>query len=418
MLALVALTAVVIVVFRAMDPPTRVRFADVARDGAVQAWREIRRVKPECREFGDALRARTRWPWVTPLLVVLNLTALILIFGDGAALGDATTAARWSNFWLRTRNGEWWRLFTAMFVHRGLVHLLFDMAGLLQIGLLLERFVGRAIVATVFLTAGVFANLINLATEPMATSVGSSGGVFGLYGLLLASLIWTLRHHAQIRIPGAAVTRLLPAAALFVAYNLFDDSLGTAAEITALLVGIVCGAFLAPHVGDRKPAARRAVYATAAAIVSSVVCAIPLRGVTDIKPELQRTVAAEADATKIYEEAGGRFRNGRLTADALAALIEGTIIPELQVTGDRLLALESIPEEHQPLVADALEYVRLRSASWRLRAESLRKSGRAVPRGGESAAYRATNRAIAQAEETEREALERLDRIKSRPPVE
>jgi hypothetical protein len=147
----------------------------------------------------------------------------------------------------------------------------------------------------------------------------------------------------------------------------------------------------------------------AAAIL--VVCAIPLRGITDVKPELQRTVAAEARIAETYQHAAERFRRNRMTAEALASLIDGTIIPELQVTDARLKALEAVPREHQPLVADAEEYVRLRSESWRLRSEWLRKAGRLPQRGTESALYRTNSKTIAQAEERERAALDVLARI-------
>ena len=114
-----------------------------------------------------------------------------------------------------------------------------------------------------------------------------------------------------------------------------------------------------------------------------------------------------------YQKAAERFRSDRMTAEALALLIDRTIIPELQVTGARLKALDGVPEEHQPLVANAEEYVRLRSESWRLRSEWLRKAEPGAAAGNRSALYRANNRTIARAAETERAALEALER--SRP---
>jgi hypothetical protein len=286
-------------------------------------------------------------------------------------------------------------------------------AGLAQIGLILERLVGRLIVAAVFLMAGVLASLVHLTTHPMGASAGASGAVFGLYGLLLAASIWGMRHRSDVRIPLIAAKRLAPAAAVFIVYNLANDSVGGAAELTGFLAGLVCGAVLARGVSDRKPAARRVAHLTAAAAVAAVIFAVPLRGVTDVEPELERAVAAEDRMAGEYRQAADRFSSDQMTAEALALLIDRTIIFELGVTGARLQALAGAPEEHQRLVAHAEEYVRLRSESWRLRSEWLRKAGLAPRQGAEAAQYRANNRTIARAEETERAALEALER--SRP---
>jgi hypothetical protein len=101
-----------------------------------------------------------------------------------------------------------------------------------------------------------------------------------------------------------------------------------------------------------------------------------------------------------------------MNGDALALLIDRAIIPDLQITGARLKALVNVPEEHQLLVAKAEEYARLRSESWRLRSEWLRKTGKAPSRGNEAAQYRANIRTIAKAEETERAALATLESIR------
>ena len=67
------------------------------------------------------------------------------------------------NVGVRTTNGEWWRLATAMFVHSGMFHLLVNTAALVQLGLILERLVGRLTFAAVYVAAGIFAGLASLA---------------------------------------------------------------------------------------------------------------------------------------------------------------------------------------------------------------------------------------------------------------
>jgi len=253
---------------------------------------------------------------------------------------------------------------------------------------------------------------VKLATHPMAMSFGASGAILGLYGLLIASSIWGMRRRSSVTMPLRAVNRLIPAAAVFLLYNLANDSLGTAAELTGLFVGLVCGTVLTRGVTERKPAARRVAHVVAAALVMAVVSAIPLRGVTDVKPELERTIAAEDRTAAAYRKASERFKSGATTAEALALLIDRTIIPDLKVTDTRLKALTGVPEEHQPLVASAEEYVRLRSESWRLRSEWLHKSGIAPRQGNETAQHRANNRTIGKAEETQRAALVALEKIR------
>ena len=408
-----ALLLVVGVVLTAMAPEARERLRQVVLAALATIKHEATRSRPENEQFREALRARTRWAVVTPALIVVNVTVFFLMVRDAGAVSDPDTMIRWGgNFWLNTRNDEWWRLLTSIFVHTGMFHLLVNIAGLTQIGLILERLAGRLIVVAVFLTAGVFASLVNLNTHPLALGAGASGAIFGLYGLLLASSIWGIRHRSSVTIPLTTVKTLVPAAAVFILYNVANDSLGGAAEIWGLLVGLMWGAVLTKGVSDCKPAARRLAHLTAAAVVIAVLFAIPLRGATDVKPELERTVAAEDRMAAAYRKAAERFRIGATEADELALLIDRTIIPELKVTGARLQALVAVPEEHRPLVATAEEYVRLRSESWRLRSDWLRKAGRAPARGNEAAQHRIDSRTIARAEERERAALEALKKIR------
>ena len=87
-----------------------------------------------------------------------------------------------------------------------------------------------------------------------------------------------------------------------------------------------------------------------------------------------------------------------MSAEALAQVIDRSIMPELQAARARLKALEGVPPEHQALVAGAEEYLRLRDESWRFRAEGLRRTNMLRLR---------------QAENAERISLEALHRIRS-----
>jgi membrane associated rhomboid family serine protease len=381
----------------------------------------------ECEPFKDALRARTPWALVTPALIALNVTIFVFMLFGAGALGDPRTLVGWGgSFGPRTTNGEWWRLVTSMFVHPGMLQLLVNVGGLVSIGFLLERLVGRLAFAAVYVAAGVLASLVSLSINPMAVSAGASGAIFGLYGLLLASSIWAMLHRSSVTIPLMAVKRLAPAAVVFILYHVANDGLGSAAKLTGLVAGFVYGLALTTRVNVGKPPVRHLAAAMAGTLAIAVASAVALHGITDVRPEMARVVAVEDSTASAYRTAVERFKKGRISAEALALTIDRAIVPELQAAGTRLKALERVPQEQRPLVAAAQEYVRLRFESWRIRAEGLRKTDELAHRAdgkgeqpsseswraGAEARHRANLLLLGKAEEAELASLEALQRIR------
>ncbi|WP_216680435.1 rhomboid family intramembrane serine protease [Hymenobacter siberiensis] len=128
----------------------------------------------------------------TPLLI----DACLLVFGlmvlSGVSASDPTASqlVRWgSNITDFTLHGQPWRLLTYMFVHAGLSHLLLNILSLWLLGLLIEDRVGPLRLLLVYLACGVGGGLASLWWNANINSVGASGAIFGLYGLLLALLL-------------------------------------------------------------------------------------------------------------------------------------------------------------------------------------------------------------------------------------
>ena len=407
----IALLLVLGIVFRAMTPEERARLIRTTLS-LIHPWKDAAmRGRLECEPFRDALRARTRWAFVTPTLVLVNVTIFVYLSSGAGAVDDSEMLLRWGgNFGPRTTNGEWWRLVTSMFVHSQLVHLVVNVVALIQIGLILERLVGRFAFAAVYMAGGLFASLVSLSASPGAISAGASGAIFGLYGLLFASSIWGMVHRSSVTIPLVALKRLAPAAAVFTFYNMLNHRLEGEAELIGLLLGFFCGLVLVRRVSERTPPERLVTTAIATTAVIVMACAVPLAGVTDVRPELDRIVAIEQRTAGAYQSAVERFRDGRVTAEMLAQLIERTIVPELQAADVRLKTLDRVPLEHQPLIASAEEYLKLRSQSWRLRAEGLRERP-AIGRMSAERQFRTSQVRRGKAEEAERSSLELLQRI-------
>ena len=397
-------TALVLLVFSGlalylMTPEERAELARLAVAAIKDAIRPATQGSSSGEPFNDFLRARTGWLVVTPLLVALNGLTFTLMLFDRGALNDVQTLVNWGgNFAPRTTNGEWWRLIAATFVHGGMLHLFATIAGLIPLGLILERAVGRVAFATMYVAAAMLAGVVSLwTTSPTSVSIGASGAIFGIYGLLLASAVWSVVSGATVSVPVITVRRIAAAAAVFCLYNLVTDHLGTASELAGLGAGLVGGLVVARGVTREKPRVRRAAMVMAATTVIAIVCAVPLRGIVDVRPEIAQIAVVEERTAGAYDAAVVKFRRRRIDAEGLVQLIDRTILPQLQAARARVKALRGVPREQESLVAAAEEYFQLREQSWRRRAEGLVRSNFDMLR---------------EAEKTERAALEAFQRTR------
>jgi len=108
----------------------------------------------------------------TPMLVRLGAN-VGLFQSRGEIVGIAT--------------GEWWRLFSAMFLHAGLLHIAFNGYALYIVGGVVEQELGRWRFAVLYAVTGFCASVASYAIgAPLVPSVGASGAIFGLFGVFFA----------------------------------------------------------------------------------------------------------------------------------------------------------------------------------------------------------------------------------------
>ena len=144
--------------------------------------------------------------FVTPVIFYLNLLLyLIVSFYDGNFLlpsghtilffgGDTPSL---------TLSGEWWRIITSCFLHFGILHFASNMFALIQLGKIIEDFVGSLRLATAYLFCGIaggFASNWWYSSTGLGVSAGASGAIFGLLGFFLA-LVTTEFVRKEVRWP-------------------------------------------------------------------------------------------------------------------------------------------------------------------------------------------------------------------------
>jgi membrane associated rhomboid family serine protease len=130
---------------------------------------------------------------VTVTLIALNVIAFAilalqqqsLLMNSGAdVIAILNAGANLNPF---TLGGQPWRLFTCMFLHFGIIHLLVNMYAMWGLGTALEPGIGSVRFTIVYFICGVVASIASLLFNVYSISAGASGAIFGLYGYRLGA---------------------------------------------------------------------------------------------------------------------------------------------------------------------------------------------------------------------------------------
>ena len=208
---------------------------------------------PDYRKALEALRQyqieNRRWQWRHDVLMPG------VAFDWGCLAWVMLTAAfYWLDVWMRlssaglmsstaVRHGQWWRLFTAIWLHADLAHLAGNATmGFVLLGLAMGRF-GTGVGLLAAYLAGAGGNIVTLAVATgTRLSLGASGMVMGALGLLAVQSVslWRQSPHARKYI----VSGICGGVLLFVLLGLAPQA-DVAAHCGGFAGGLLLGFFLA-----------------------------------------------------------------------------------------------------------------------------------------------------------------------------
>lgn len=183
---------------------------------------------------------------LTHVLFGANLAVFLAMqLGYGPTMDfDGPALAQWGNYGPFTLSGQWWRLFTYMFVHGGVVHIAMNMWCLWSIGGLCESLYGRWTYAAIYVITGIAGGLTSVGWNPGVLSVGASGALFGLTGALIASF-----YLGEFSFGDISIKSTLSSLLFFAGFSLFFGSvypgIDNAAHLGGLISGLALGALIA-----------------------------------------------------------------------------------------------------------------------------------------------------------------------------
>jgi len=183
----------------------------------------------------------------TLILIALNVAVYIYtsIGGENVLNTSTNMLLQYGQVNVYVFHGDYWRLFTSMFVHADIAHIVGNMLFLLIFGLRGEEMFSLPEYLSTYFIGGLIGNLLSLLL-PNTISVGASGAIFALFG---ATVIYTRRSFRQ-SIIGALVY------AFFLLFLSSGAGVNNFAHLGGLVTGLLIGYVLATKC---KPEAKYAI---------------------------------------------------------------------------------------------------------------------------------------------------------------
>ena len=209
---------------------------------------------PKIAERGNSMEEiksflRSRQP-VNLIIAAANILVFLVLSFFGDTENAAFMAAHGASVTAYVEQGEYYRLFTCMFLHFGLEHLFYNMLVLIFLGDALEEAVGKVRYLVIYLGGGLIGNVVSVLIEiqkcESIVSAGASGAIFSVIGALVFIV---LKNHGNLGIYSGK--RLVLMAVL----SILQSMTATGVDNSAHIGGFAAGFVLAFLLGAEKKAA-------------------------------------------------------------------------------------------------------------------------------------------------------------------
>ena len=169
----------------------------------------------------------------TIMVICVVIFALMYVLGNGSESTE-TLIKFGANFGPYTKSGEYYRLFTSMFLHIGIIHLLCNMYSLNVIGREVESLFGKWKFLIIYILSGLCGSMLSLAFNDNVLSAGASGAIFGLLGALLY-----FGYYYRTYLGSTMKRSIIPVIVINLIIGFLNPSIDNAAHIGGLVGGVL-----------------------------------------------------------------------------------------------------------------------------------------------------------------------------------
>ncbi len=227
--------------------------------------------------INNFMRLKPSFPIISNLFLALCLGVFALQVFSGVSLMSPSSEdlIRWgANLAPLTLNGDYWRLFSSMFLHIGLVHLFFNMAVLRAWCPMAESCFGRLNFILLYLFSGLAGGLTSALWNSsghirLVISAGASGALMGIGGAWLAvKLLQNLKRPAA-GFEHIQVGNMLLIIGINLAFGFLVMGVDNAAHVGGLLMGFMLALLFL--LLSRQSVALRAVQLVCVALLAALI---------------------------------------------------------------------------------------------------------------------------------------------------
>ena len=192
-----------------------------------------------------SLPGADRTPFATYLLLVANLVVFALMERAGGSQDPIVLDRFGALYGPLVAEGQYWRLFTAVFVHIGFVHIAFNSLGLFVFGTAFERACGPLRMVAVYIGAGLAGSSLSYLASPAVRSAGASGAIFGVLGAFAVYLVVNRQEFGKMG--QREITTILFLAAINLLNGLTTPGVDNWAHVGGLIGGAALGLAIMPR---------------------------------------------------------------------------------------------------------------------------------------------------------------------------
>lgn len=188
-------------------------------------------------------------PIITYGIMALCIVLFMAMYLFGKGSSDIYTLLSFgANLDLLVKDGQIYRLFTCIFLHIGIWHLICNMYSLYMIGKEVESLYGKIKYLIIFIGSGICGSLLSITFTHNTVSAGASGAIFGLLGSLLY-----FGYYYRAYLGNSIKKSIIPV----IAVNLFIGFMSTGIDNAAHIGGLVGGIVLSMMVGVPGKSSKR-----------------------------------------------------------------------------------------------------------------------------------------------------------------